>query len=301
MTADSHKFLVIHNPTAGRRRAQKLAAVMEGLKARGHGVEMRATQAAGDAERLCRTLDLAGFTRVVIAGGDGTLNEAANGLLARTGETDVPPLAVIPVGTANVLAAEMRLRRRADAIVDYLENGIGMAVCPGILNGRVFLVMASVGFDSWVVSTVSKTLKKRFGMGAYIARAIAGLFTYRAPQIDVETPELETKASTVVVMNGRLYGGPFVMAPGGDLKVAGFKVCLLTESGVGRLIGCAFDVLFGRLDRNPHVKWLTTKQIRLSGPGSAVQADGDIVAHLPVEIAACGKTLDILYPPQQAS
>ncbi len=296
MTAPLQQVLVIHNPTAGRRRARRISEIVVRLRARGHAVELYATQSSGDAEEFCRTRDLGGYTRVAVAGGDGTLNEAANGLMSRTDLRPVPPLAVIPVGTANVLAAEIGLRRDVDSICDYLETGVATPLCPGTINGRVFLIMASVGFDSWVVSTVTKPLKKTLGMGAYIVRACIGLLTYRPPEIDVEMGGAVSQATSVVVMNGRLYGGPMVLAPQGDLTVAGFQVYLLPKENAWILVRCAVDVLFGRLNNSPHVKVLSSTRLRLSGSESAVQADGDIVDHLPVEIGVAPATINVLYP-----
>ena len=296
VTARLQQILIIHNPTAGRRRARRVSEVVVRLRARGHGVDLHATQSPGDAETFCRTRDLSGYTRVAIAGGDGTLNEAANGLLSRADSESVPPLAVIPVGTANVLAAEVGLRRDVDSICDYLETGVSTALCPGTINGRVFLIMASVGFDSWVVSTVTGPLKKWLGMGAYIVRACIGLLTYRPPEITVESAGTEIRATTVVVMNGRLYGGPLVLAPQGDLTVTGFQVYLLPRENNWILVRCAIDVLLGRLTDSPHVNVLPTSRLRLSGPDCAVQADGDIVARLPVEIGTASTTIDVLYP-----
>ena len=116
------RILVIFNPAAGRERsrAKRLGRVVAELERRGCTVTVLSTRAPGDAERLAREADLA-FDLIVAAGGDGTVNEVANGIFAAS-----RPLAVLPLGTGNVLANEIGLprdpRRLARVIADGTPN-----------------------------------------------------------------------------------------------------------------------------------------------------------------------------------
>src|SRR5689334_10579350 len=94
------RLLVIHNPTAGRRAAARLARWLAHLRELSAPVELQATEARGHAEALARAADPARFDAVAVAGGDGTINEVVNGLAASP-----LPMALLPLGTANVLAA----------------------------------------------------------------------------------------------------------------------------------------------------------------------------------------------------
>ena len=105
------RLLVIYNPTAGGRRRQRFEAVLAGLANFGCPMDVRPTTGPGDAALFAREADAAAHDLVVAAGGDGTINEVINGLLGHAGpgrEVEVP-LAVLPMGTANVLAAELGL------------------------------------------------------------------------------------------------------------------------------------------------------------------------------------------------
>ena len=116
------------------------------------------------------------FDVVAIAGGDGTINEVLNGI-----DVNAPPVAIIPIGTANVLAAEIGLETKPKVIADTITSGCPQPINLGIANGQRFAVMASMGFDAEVVSNVNLSLKRYFGKGAYALEALRQLLTYSAP------------------------------------------------------------------------------------------------------------------------
>ena len=98
--------------------------------------------APGDAERLAREAE-ADFDIIVAAGGDGTLNAVANGMAAAP-----RPLALLPLGTANVLAREIGLPRRPERLAELIAAGPARPIWPGRVGDRLFLTMASSGFDA---------------------------------------------------------------------------------------------------------------------------------------------------------
>ena len=101
----NRRVLVIHNPTAGWRRRRRFERILSALIREGVAVDVRPTTKRGDAEAFARAADIHHHDVIAVAGGDGTINEAANGLFARQGTAaPVPALAIIPLGTANVLA-----------------------------------------------------------------------------------------------------------------------------------------------------------------------------------------------------
>src|SRR3954447_16892369 len=97
--------LLIRNPTAGRRRRGLVDAVVQHVRTAGWTVDVIDTLAAGDARRLAEACDAGRYGVIAVAGGDGTINEVVNGLARRC--DSAPPLAIVPLGTANVLAHEL--------------------------------------------------------------------------------------------------------------------------------------------------------------------------------------------------
>src|SRR5471032_2881374 len=111
-------ILLIRNPIAGRRRRGLVEDVVRLVQAEGWTVDLVDTEAAGDARRLAETCDGCRYAVIAVAGGDGTINEVVNGLARRGGETPAlaPALAIVPLGTANVLAQELGLEFKAQAL-----------------------------------------------------------------------------------------------------------------------------------------------------------------------------------------
>src|SRR5216683_4600403 len=130
MTFDISKtMLLILNPMAGRRRRGLVDAVGRQVRAEGWTVDVVETAAAGDARRLAESCDVARHAVIAVAGGDGTINEVVNGL-ARRGE-GAPALAIVPLGTANVLAHELGLSFTATSIARTMVSGRALLVRPG--------------------------------------------------------------------------------------------------------------------------------------------------------------------------
>jgi diacylglycerol kinase family enzyme len=143
------RILAIYNPTSGRRARGKLDRFCASLTRLGATITLAETNAPLHARSLAAGADPAQFDAVVVAGGDGTINEAVNGL------TGSPlPLAILPLGTANVLANELGLPRRPEALAEIAAHAAVRSILPGeILTAERnepwrFLLMAGVGFDA---------------------------------------------------------------------------------------------------------------------------------------------------------
>ena len=284
------RVMAIYNPTAGRRRRRKLDAVVDALTQRGAQVTLRATTCRGDAERLAREASSSEFDRLVVAGGDGTINEAINGLRDRT-----LPLAIVPLGTANVLAAELDLPLDAAALAETIAAGAARRVATGRVNGRAFTMMAGVGFDAYVVSHVSLGLKRAVGKLAYVIETLRQLMRYRPLMYDVRIDGSLHRASSVIVANGRFYGGRFVCAPAARLDRGEFQACLFGRAGRWHVIRYALALLVGRLHRLPDVTIVPARRVEIAAPpGDPVQGDGDILAFLPATIEIVPDTLQLV-------
>lgn len=291
----SPRILVIYNPAAGQWRKRKLQTTLAALKGLGCAVHLFATQKAGDAQTRAATLTADDCDVVVAAGGDGTINEVANGLANAPGP--VPPLAIIPLGTANVLAQEIGLRGNPRDVARAIAGRSRMTVHLGEANGRYFVMMAGVGFDAHVVANVDLSLKRRTGKIAYVVETLVQGLRYGFPRCRVTVDGQTHDACSVVVCNGRHYGGPFVAAPKASLAEPAFEVCLLEKGGYRHVIRYGAALVMGRLSSLPDVQILTGRTLHIEGEaGLPVQGDGDIIATLPVEIRVAERTLELVVP-----
>lgn len=285
-------MLVIHNPKAGASRRRFLRAVLEPLMRQGVAVTLRETAARGDAERFAAEASADVFDRLVVAGGDGTINEVINGLKDRR-----LPVAIIPLGTANVLAAELGLRVRAADVADAILHGNARPVSIGCVNGRCFTMMAGIGFDAHVVANVSVSLKRWTGKFAYVAETLSQLFRHRPRLYEVQVDGRLYRAASAIIAKGHFYGGRFVCAPDARLDSPDFHVCLFMRAGRLHVLRYAAALLFGCLHRLPDVTIVPARRVEVTAPaGEPVQGDGDTLAWLPARVDVLVGALILVMP-----
>jgi diacylglycerol kinase (ATP) len=284
------RILVIYNPTAGGRRRRFLDAVLDQLARCDAQVVLRATTRRGDAERFASEASIEAFDRLVIAGGDGTINEAINGLVDRR-----LPVAIIPLGTANVLAAELALPAHAVRLAETIVKGDPRDVVIGRVNGHAFTMMAGIGFDAHVVANVSLALKRRTGKFAYVAETLVQLWRYRRAYYDVVVDGRRHRAASAIIAKGHFYGGRFVCAPDARLEAPEFHVCLFGRAGRWHVVRYATALLLGRLHRLRDVTIVPARTVEIAGPaGEPVQGDGDTVARLPARMEVASGALRLI-------
>jgi YegS/Rv2252/BmrU family lipid kinase len=290
------RLLVIYNPTAGGRRRQRFEAVLASLADLRCPLDVRPTSGPGDAAALARAADPAAYDLVVAAGGDGTINEAINGLVGDTGGEVAPsglvPLAVLPLGTANVLAAELGLDLVPAHIARVIAGGpvrsvsLGRASAPGG-PARVFSLMAGAGFDARVVDGIDLRVKRLIGKGAYVLEGFRQMCLKKPPLMRVTVDGKTHEAASVIVSNARFYGGRYLLAPEARLEDPLLHVCLFRHGDTLSILRYAMALQRGRLLGTQGFEIVTGRDISIEGdPGAPLQADGDIIARLPVRIGA---------------
>ncbi|MEE9140116.1 MAG: YegS/Rv2252/BmrU family lipid kinase [Alphaproteobacteria bacterium] len=285
-------ILVIYNPVAGARSRRRYRAVLAALEARGCRVTVRETRRRGHAEAIAADARAEDFDVLAVAGGDGTVNEAVNGLGPAS-----PPLGVIPLGTANSLAFEIGLGLASARIARTLAECPPVPVPVGQVDGRRFILFAGVGLDAHAVAGLSPGLKSWAGKGAYYWQIVVELARYRLPELTVTADGEVFHAASVVVANGRSYGGRFVLAPGARLDEAGFEVCLFSKGGRWNALRYLAALGLGRLSRLDDVKFVKRRRVVVEGPaGEPVQGDGELIAELPATIEVAPEPVAILAP-----
>ena len=286
------RFCVVYNPVAGQRRGSLYRRTVALLEERRCEVVIRPTAGPGDAVRLAKLAAREEFDAVVAAGGDGTINEVVNGMLG----SDMP-LGIVPLGTANVFAAEIGLSVEAPEIVGALLTGWAVSLHVGRANGRAFGLMAGVGHDAHVVRDVDVALKRRIGKGAYVVAAFSQILHGSPVLYDVVADGTTYRAASVVVANGHYYGGRFVCAPAARLTSPTFEVCLAERPGRWNTLRYAAGLVLGTLPKLAGYRIVTASNIRISGPaGDPVQGDGDTLTSLPVDIDMAPKPLNLIVP-----
>ena len=177
-------------------------------------VEVRVTWEGGDVERLISEASAEGCRRILAAGGDGTANEAVNGLM-RLPEDQRPELALLPLGTANDFATACKIPIEADAAIKLAQDGKAIPVDCIKANERYFINVASAGFGAQVTSTTPVLLKNFLGGGAYTLTGIIQALNFIPYSGAFRIPGLEVDRDIIfgAVCNGRMAGGGQQLAP----------------------------------------------------------------------------------------
>ena len=243
----------------------------------------------------------AGADLILAAGGDGTINEVAEGMV----HSQVP-LGILPAGTANVLAMEMKLGTRLEAAAEKLEQCRPSRIAMGSLhaqNGgksRHFLLMAGVGLDAHIVHHVNPALKARTGKFAYW---VAGwsLLGRRLPEFSVDVDGKRTQCSFALLSRVRNYGGDFEIARSVTLFDDDFEAVLFEGKSSLRYVPYFVGLAANRLQGMKGVTVMRARQVSLARPEDArvyVQVDGESAGHLPADIHIVPQALTLLVPPE---
>jgi diacylglycerol kinase (ATP) len=269
--------------------------VISQLEEMGCHVTVHQTTCAGDAQAAAARTTKDQYDRIVVAGGDGTVNEVLNGLTP-----DSPPVGLIPMGTANVLAAEIGLGSQPDEIARTIAYGEPRPVSLGDVNGRKFVLMTGVGFDAFVVATVSTPLKRMLGKGAYVLASLRQFLRGRLPHFEVHVDGARYEAASIIIANARYYGGKFICAPEARMDSPVLQVCLFERRGRLFVALYAVALLLGILHRMPGYRILAAKRIEIRQPdGAAIQSDGDSIGLTPAQVTVMPRAAWLVFPPAQ--
>jgi diacylglycerol kinase family enzyme len=207
-------------------------------------------------------------------------------------------MALVPLGTANVLANEIGLATAPAAVARAIARGASVRAYVGVANGRCFTAMAGAGFDAHVVANVSLRLKRLLGKGAYVLESLRQLWRFPFPRYRVTVDGESYEAASVIVAKGHFYAGRYVCAPEARLDQPEFHVCLFERGGRWNAVRYAVALALGRLPRLTDFRILRGRVVTIDGPAEdPLQGDGDIIAHLPVRIEIAPQPLRLIVPP----
>lgn len=287
--------LLIYNPTSGRRRHRgRLGALLAALGAGGWRVEPAATTARGDATRLAAEAAAAGAEAVFVYAGDGTVREAAAGLLG--GEV---PLGILPGGTANVLAHALGLPRRPLAAARAHARSERRPFDVGLCGSTPFLMMASAGLDAAVVARQQPTLKTWLGRTGVLLQGLGECWRYPYPPLTLTADGKPLPPATfAAVCNIPFYAGRFALAPAARWDDRRLDLVTFHGTGPRATLGFALALATGRHFAHADVAAAIAEEIVLDGPrGLCLQVDGDSCTEpLPATVRLAEERLPVLVP-----
>ncbi len=288
--------IMIANPTSGSYAQNKdqLEETLIFLREHNWQIELKLTEAAGDATRLAREAAEQGVNVVVAVGGDGTINEVIQGLAGS--ET---ALGVLPLGTVNVWAREMEISLEAAEARKVLVEGQMRRVDLGKVNDRYFLLMVGIGFDGEVAQAVEKKFLKRLGVVGYVLASIwIGLsFPSFVASVKLEDQWVRRRVLHIVVGNTRLYGGAVKFTWQAKCDDGLLDVCTVRRRNHFWRVIAMLDFLFNKEQRSRIVDYRTCAEIEIrTRKPVAMQIDGDPAGTTPAKFHVEPEALKVIVP-----
>ena len=232
------------------------------------------------------------FDAIVAAGGDGTVHDAAEGVLGST-----TPLGIIPMGTANVFAREVGLPFSPERIASTLLYGTARAIPVGQINARPFLFVVGIGFDAEAVAHFEASGTRQLGQIGLLGPVIRTLASHSDHVLRVTTDAGSSEAQWVIVTRVQRYAGGLLLSR--DAHITGTKFYVVRFGGRGKLVRLRqlSALACGLVHYDPDVTIKPAEWVRVESDARVpVQVDGEILGTLPAMIKLHPERLQLIFP-----
>src|SRR5258708_4584178 len=310
------KAALLYNPISGRRRKHRLAdveAVRSLLQAAGVEVDVAPTRAASDAAAQVRMAIREGFDTIVACGGDGTIHDVLQGLAGKDAA-----LGIIPLGTANAMAHDLRLPLTPGGAAKALLTAVPKRIAVGRIDYRdfnnlpafrFFTVAAGVGVDAHLFYKLNRLIKDRMGMLAYYTKATHLWLTHRMRYFEAEFSSnrgktlREERLSEMLAVRINYFGGVLrEFTPGASLGRNDLRLVLCRTGNRALYLAYVFRGILGLSNGVPGIELayadeVTCRPIASGTPENIyVEADGELLGRLPITLSMVPDALTVLVP-----
>jgi YegS/Rv2252/BmrU family lipid kinase len=287
---DKVKLAIIFNPAA---RGEKARLLEEKLRFLTGSDIFLTTSRAGETGELAGRLAREGCSTIVVAGGDGTINEVVNGIAG----LDVS-LGILPIGTMNVLACELGLpTSQLEQCWEIIQQGFTRSIDLAMANDQYFVQLAGIGLDALAVRETDLNVRKTIGPISYLFAA-AQIIGRTAPRLEICFNERETMGGCfVLVGNGRFYGGPLSFFPNAKNDDGLLDVLVFKHQGYLDIIRYLQGVLLGNHADFADIEYRQIHSLRVISDRSVpVEIDGEVTFHTPVRFRVAQHKLRVFVP-----
>jgi YegS/Rv2252/BmrU family lipid kinase len=295
------RICVIFNPAARGNKARRFKNFLSELSQQ---CALKATTGPGDARRFAQAAVATGYDVIAAAGGDGTVNEVLNGIGDDPDGFAKTRLGVLPLGTVNVFARELKIPLKLERAWRVLKRANEMKIDLGRVEysednqpaQRYFMQLAGAGLDARAIELVSWKLKKSAGPLAYLVAGFQAL-TEKQAQITARADGKTISGELLLLGNGRYYGGPFEIFPDAGLCDGRLDACAFPKVDLPTLVKLAPRFLLQRKLSESRIQRLTGEEIELTSDiPAAFELDGEWVGQLPARFAMERQKLRVVVP-----
>ena len=295
------RICVIFNPAARGNKARRFRRYLGEMSQQ---CAFKATTGPGDARRFAQAAVATGYDVIVAAGGDGTVNEVLNGIGDEPEGFQRARLGVLPLGTVNVFARELKIPLKLERAWKVLKRGHEMKIDLGHVDffedgrpqSRHFMQLGGVGLDARAIELVSWKLKKNAGPIAYVVAGLQAL-AEKQPRITVSADGKKLEGELALLGNGRFYGGSFEIFPGANLSDGLLDACVFPSVNVPTLLRLVPGFVLRRKLSEHRVRRLRAEKIEVTSEvPAAFELDGEWIGHLPAIFSVVRQKLRVVVP-----
>lgn len=305
---NSGEWFVIVNPNAGRRKGEKdwleIAALLNDA-----GIEFTNifTEHPNHAVKLARKYVESGFKKIIVAGGDGTLNEVVNGVFTQTKyPTRDIILAMIPVGTGNDWGRSFNIPTNYKMAIELIARqkilvqdvGKVQYISKDLPKQRHFINMAGLGFDAMVAKRTNKVKREgKSGPFSYLISLFSSLINYNHKKVKIKMDDANLNADvfTMSVAICRFNGGGMMQAPNAIPDDGLFDVTVITRLSRLLVIRSVKKLYDGSFVKMPQVKSFRSQKVEIeSNPPMYLETDGESMGHTPMSFEVIPLSIQVV-------
>lgn len=304
------RFGLVFNPAAGAASRRAVEVLAAGLRAAGRDAQVFPTSAAARGDQQAANALATGCDAVIACGGDGTVHEALQAVVAAGGAV---PLGLLPLGTGNVIAHDLGIPRKPAKVAALLLRPARRRITVGRVEvgegqpPRYFLALLGIGCDAHALYEISAAVKSRMGMLGYYLQSFRSLLTHDFSRFEVGFTgpggaRQETVTQVLAVRAADLGGMLRRLAPGASLHRDDLRLVLFRGPGRMPFVRYMTAIVLGREPRVPGVELVYATSVTCPAPPPPacvrVQADGEYLGRLPVHITLVPQAVELLVPPE---
>lgn len=305
---NSGEWFVIVNPNAGRKKGEKDWLEIAGLL-NDAGIKFTNvfTKHPNHAVKLARKYIEAGFKKIIVVGGDGTLNEVVNGVFTQTKyPTKDIILSMIPVGTGNDWGRSFNIPTNYKKAIELIARektfvqdvGKVQYISKDLLKQRHFINMAGLGFDAMVTRRTNKVKSEgKSGPFSYLISLFSSLINYNHKKVKIKMDDAELKADvfTMSVAICRFNGGGMMQAPNAIPDDGLFDVTVITRLSRLLVIRSVKKLYDGSFLKMPQVKTFRSQKVEIeSDPPMYLETDGESLGHTPMSFEVVPLSIQVV-------
>lgn len=295
------KAVLLYNPKAGNRQIiSHLDYITERMQKMGYELSLFRSDAKGAiTQYITAYISDQNTDLILVSGGDGTINEAVNGLVQKG--IDIP-MVILPLGTANDFAYSAHIPGNVEEVLDLIEKGELRYVDIGKVNERYFINVCNMGLFSGISHIVDLELKKKFGKLAYYVKGIEELQNYQAMQLKITIHEkiIENDYILVLIFNGKAAGGFTKLAKNASIEDGVFDFIGIKKAEIHEIPMLFLKILQGEHLNDPNIDYFVSDEVSIECKNSdkafITDIDGEEGPDFPLNIEVKKNLIRVYLP-----